>query len=266
MDDNAQLRQLLEKYYRDTRGLRNWQWAVERRLQGGLHWQLKRLQAFVSLEGKHVLDVGCGFGDFLMTLEADGSSSLVTGVDTDFDWAREARRRTSPQVVGVSIADGKRLPFPDGSFDGVCSNYVVEHVADLDTLLAEMLRVCAPAGWCYINGPNYLVPYEKHYHMPLLPWLPKRLAEWWLEKSGRDPSYLRCCIYYVNPFTVICSLRQLGVVSVINLMQQSIARPELFASEFVKKWARRVNWLPWPSWLVYLLLPDFSMLVWKPEV
>jgi ubiquinone/menaquinone biosynthesis C-methylase UbiE len=263
-DDDGRLRRLLEEYYRDTRGLPDWRRAVERRLQSGLYWQLKRLQAFVSLKDKRILDVGCGFGDLLVALEADRSASLVAGVDPDFEWLREARRRTDPQVVSVNIATGEQLPFPDNAFDGVCSNYAVEHVANLDTMLAEMMRVCAPGGWCYVNGPNHLVPYEKHYRMVLLLWLPKRWAEWWLERRGRNPSYLRCCIHFVTPFTVLRSLRRLGIASELNLMQQSIARPELFASEFVRRWARRISRLPWPSWLVYLVLPDFSMLVWKP--
>ena len=264
-DDKGRLRLLLEQYYRDTQGLPDWQKAVEGRLQKGLDCQLERLQAFVSLEGKRVLDVGCGLGDLLVTLEAEGSAGFMVGVDPDFEWAREARCRTPSRTVGVGVAVGERLPFPAGSFDGVCSNYVVEHVVDLDAMLAEMMRVCVPGGWCYINGPNYLLPYEPHYRMWLLPWLPRRLAEWWLKKSGRDPSYLHCCIHYVNPFTVIRTLRRLGVAAEINLIQQSISRPELFASERVRKLARWVNWLSWPSWFVYLLSPSFSLLVWKQE-
>jgi ubiquinone/menaquinone biosynthesis C-methylase UbiE len=264
-NDSEHLRHLLEVYHRDTMGLPDWRRIVERRLRVGLRWQLERLQAFVSLKGQRVLDVGCGYGDLLVTLETEGSARLAIGVDPDFEWAREARRRTDHQVVGVTVALGGRLPFPANSFDGICSNFVVEHAADLSAMLAEMMRVCVPGGWCYINGPNYLVPYEPHYHMLLLPWLPRKLAEWWLRGRGRDPAYLHCCIHYVDPFTVIRSMRQRGVVSVLNLMQQSIAQPELFASEFVRKWARRINWLPWPSWLVFLLLPAFSILVWKPE-
>jgi ubiquinone/menaquinone biosynthesis C-methylase UbiE len=265
IDNQAQLRHLLETYCRDTLGLPNWQQSVEGRLRVGLRWQLQRLQAFVSTEGERVLDVGCGLGDLLMALEAEGSVDLAVGVEPDFQWAREARHRTSAQAVEVSVAVGERLPFPANSFDGVCSNFVVEHVADLDAALAEMLRVCAPGGWCYINGPNYLVPYEPHYRMLMLPWLPRWLAEWYLQRSGRDPSYFRHHIHYVNPFIVLRSLRRLGIASELNLVQQSLVRPELFASEFVRKWARRINWLPWPSWLVHLLSPAFSILVWKPE-
>jgi ubiquinone/menaquinone biosynthesis C-methylase UbiE len=190
----------------------------------------------------------------------------VIGVDPDFEWAREARRRTDIQTVGLSIATGERLPFPAGSFDGIFSNLVVEHAADLNALLAEMMRVCTPGGWCYINGPNYLLPYGPHYRMLLLPWLPRRLAEWWLKRYGRDPSYLHCCIRYIDPLAVIRELRQLGATSEINLIQRSIAEPKLFASERMRKLARWVNWLPWPSWLVYLLSPSFSILVWKSKV
>jgi len=51
--------------------------------------------------------------------------------------------------------DGKSLPFADGSFDVICSNAVLEHVADLTTLAREMRRVTKEGGVSYHLWHNY---------------------------------------------------------------------------------------------------------------
>jgi len=263
--ESGQLKVLWEIYFRDTLGRKNWQQAVERRMRDGLSWLVHRLEAFVTVEGLRILDVGCGAGDLLVALETEQSARFLAGIEPDTDWAQEAHRRVDRNSTAVYVAEGERLPFPDNTFDGVCSNQVIEHVRDPEAVLSEMLRVCVPGGWCYINGPNYLIPYETHYRVPLLPWLPRQLAEWWLARIGRDPTYFRCCIRFIHPVIVRRILRRLDVLSEVNVLQQSIAQPELLASEKARKVAAWVKWLPLPSWLVYLLLPTFSMIVWKPK-
>jgi len=70
-------------------------------------------------------------------------------------------------VYPVQFYDGRRLPFPDNSFDAVFSSNVLEHVAELDALLIEMQRVVRSGGravhvmpsaaWrCLTNVTHYL--------------------------------------------------------------------------------------------------------------
>jgi SAM-dependent methyltransferase len=51
--------------------------------------------------------------------------------------------------------DGSHLPFADESFDVVCSNAVLEHVADLDALSKDMRRVTKGGGVGYHLWHNY---------------------------------------------------------------------------------------------------------------
>ena len=53
------------------------------------------------------------------------------------------------------VYDGKRLPFADRTFDIVCSNAVLEHVADPDKMSDELHRVTRPGGVGYHIWHNY---------------------------------------------------------------------------------------------------------------
>jgi SAM-dependent methyltransferase len=72
--------------------------------------------------------------------------------------------------------DACALPFADGEFDIVFSNAVIEHVGDRERqrqLVSEALRV---GRRIFITTPNRRFPIEVHTRLPLLHWLPNRLA------------------------------------------------------------------------------------------
>ena len=50
------------------------------------------------------------------------------------------------------------LPFQNETFDVVCSNELIEHVPDVETALAEMIRVTRKGGRIIICGPNLCSP------------------------------------------------------------------------------------------------------------
>ena len=56
---------------------------------------------------------------------------------------------TGPDVVG----NGYCLPFPDGTFDAVFCDYVIEHVGDPESFLAAASRVLKPEGIFYLEIP-----------------------------------------------------------------------------------------------------------------
>ena len=99
---------------------------------------------FDSLEGKDVLEVGCGSGIAVQMFAEAGAD--VTAVDLT-PWAvRTTRARLEAFGLGgeVSEADAEDLPFKSDSFDLVFSWGVIHHSSDMDRALAELVRVARP--------------------------------------------------------------------------------------------------------------------------
>ncbi|MFE9022516.1 class I SAM-dependent methyltransferase [Streptomyces sp. NPDC007808] len=94
---------------------------------------------------RRLLDVACGTGIVTRRL-AERDGLRVTGVDLATNMARQAAARLPGAVV---LADGRRLPFPDGRFDAVSSVWLL-HLAQSDedarTVVAECARVLRPGG------------------------------------------------------------------------------------------------------------------------
>jgi hypothetical protein len=84
-------------------------------------------------------------------------------------------------------ADGRNLPFCDGSFDYVHSSAVLEHVGCRENqlqFLREAWRVCRKG--IFITTPNRWFPVEFHTLLPILHWLPPRWFRAILAAAGND--------------------------------------------------------------------------------
>jgi SAM-dependent methyltransferase len=106
---------------------------------------LKPLQS-----GGRVLDVGCGVGQVVARLAAEGFEAH--GVDVSEPNIARARQ-FCPRC---QVYDGKKLPFPDQHFDSVGALNVLEHVEEPEAFLAELVRVAAVGGRVLVSCPNFL--------------------------------------------------------------------------------------------------------------
>lgn len=111
------------------------------------------------LNGKRVLDAGCGNGRYSYALSNLGASEVV-GFDMSETNLEDANKRLSGRPRdGLSYECGSVLdmPFEDESFDFVFSNGVLHHTTDLDKGLNELLRVLKKDGRGFlmlINDPG----------------------------------------------------------------------------------------------------------------
>ena len=103
-----------------------------------------------------VLDVGCGRG---------------AGAEDAVPWRRELRNLRGPDrhVIGADVdptaatnptidefhlIEGSGLPLDDAAVDLVVADWVLEHVADVDSFFSEVVRVLRPGGTVCIRTPN----------------------------------------------------------------------------------------------------------------
>jgi ubiquinone/menaquinone biosynthesis C-methylase UbiE len=90
-----------------------------------------------------LLDVGAGTGRAIQFLRQRLPTVRMTGVEP----VEELRQQAITREPGVEFINGtgERLPFADGEFDVVLATAVMHHVAQPETVIAEMTRVARKA-------------------------------------------------------------------------------------------------------------------------
>ncbi|WP_234315391.1 methyltransferase domain-containing protein [Streptomyces globisporus] len=112
----------------------------------------RRLQEFPRAEaGGLFLELGAGTGDAAVALRSRCGAEVVA-VDSSLTMIAEARDRGLPHVA---VADGHRLPFAAGQFDGAWADRVLQHVVEPARVLDELLRVVRPGGRVAWADPDY---------------------------------------------------------------------------------------------------------------
>jgi SAM-dependent methyltransferase len=99
--------------------------------------------------GNRILDVGCGEGLAEVAIgRLQISQVRLVGVDLVLAKVMAAKQETAShnQRVDFAAADACRLPFLDGVFDSIYSVAVLQHVNDVESAVAEIVRVTAPRG------------------------------------------------------------------------------------------------------------------------
>lgn len=104
------------------------------------------LEFLAPVEGKRVLDAGCGDGTY--SIAAAERGALVTGVDLSEDMLVMARERSAARGVTVDWRRGDvmALPFPDSSVDLAMAITLLCLVPDPRAAVRELSRVLVPGG------------------------------------------------------------------------------------------------------------------------
>jgi 2-polyprenyl-3-methyl-5-hydroxy-6-metoxy-1,4-benzoquinol methylase len=122
-----------------------------------------RLHLLRPLEGKTLLDIGCGDG--LNTVMFAKMGARVTGVDISPGAIDAARRRAELNGVSERVtlvcAPAETADLPADAFDVVWGDAILHHVLeDLELVLRNLARVCKPSGLMLfaepVNQANFL--------------------------------------------------------------------------------------------------------------
>ena len=104
------------------------------------------LHEYAAFRGKQVLDVGCGNGYVLSRYAQQGAR--VCGIDLTHTGVTLSRKRFEWMGLPGRFLQGNAegLPFPDATFDCVCSMGVLHHTPDTARAVDEVFRVLKPGG------------------------------------------------------------------------------------------------------------------------
>jgi phosphoethanolamine N-methyltransferase len=116
----------------------------------------------LELEGKSVLDIGCGAGGVDLHLVEAHQAGRVTGVDIEPGLIARCRRMAAAKGLEhrfefIRVEPGP-WPFEEETFDVVFSKDAIIHIPDKEALARDAYRVLRPGGW--FAASDWLAGYE----------------------------------------------------------------------------------------------------------
>ncbi len=106
-------------------------------------------------KGDSVLDLGSGLGiDVFLAAEKVGEEGRAVGIDTTEEMVNKARKiakKHGYENVRFEHGEMEDMPFPDGSFDAVISNCVINLSPDKSSTYEEIYRILKPGGSMLIS-------------------------------------------------------------------------------------------------------------------
>lgn len=109
---------------------------------------LSEIERDSKLDGRRLLDIGCGAGQFLHSAIDGGWQA--EGVELNKENAAMVEKQ------GLSVFQGtlEGAQFPDAAFDVVTLWDILEHIPDPIAFLNEVQRILKPSGLVFLQSPN----------------------------------------------------------------------------------------------------------------
>jgi SAM-dependent methyltransferase len=191
-------------------------------------WRIYEIEAVLrhaAFSGR-VLDLGCGDGTLSSVIFSERRACTLVGLEPDQTDAEAARR--CGLYAAVHCAPGSSIPESEHSFDVVFSNSVLEHIPQIEPVLAEVGRVLRPGGRFIFTVPS------EQFHACLTGGGPLRFV-WRLRGQSVQESIDRRLQHhrYWSPDEWANALRPLGFTSV--------AAQRYLPASVVQAWERLSN-------------------------
>jgi len=103
---------------------------------------------------KEILDVGCGYGTFVLNFASRGAKK-VTGIEITERDIITAKTNISNPKIDLQLGSAINIPFQNNSFDTVTSWEVIEHIPrnTENRMFMEINRVLRNGGSFYLSTP-----------------------------------------------------------------------------------------------------------------
>ena len=197
--------------------------------------QLSQIEEIVGpSRGKRWLDLGCGFGSFVLVSRRAGIEAA--GIDIgqyEIDFARRRLREEMPELNPETVylsGNARATELQSHSYDLATAWNLLEHIVDYKRVIGEAYRLLKPGGFFIGVAPNYFsFRREAHYQVPWIPLLPRPIARAYLRCLGRRTDFFQRDIHYVTNWGILRALKTQGFKLVYPGMARAL-RPDLIRS------------------------------------
>lgn len=138
---------------------------------------------------KSILDLGCGRGFYLSTLNQLNPRLELTGVDINQKYLKQAAELVRSNKIKLIRADATQLPFKNNQFDQIIASEILEHLKEDQMAIKGIYRVLKPGGKAIFTVPSQNYPFL----WDPLNWLLEHLFKthipakiWWLAGIWAD--------------------------------------------------------------------------------
>ncbi|GMR05578.1 MAG: class I SAM-dependent methyltransferase [Gammaproteobacteria bacterium] len=111
----------------------------------------------LSLDGKHILELGCGSAEITRDIATSGVDRKITALEVDEIAHEKNLQITDLSNVSFALSGAQEIPLDDDSVDVVFMFKSLHHVplALMDVSMREIRRVLKPGGLVYISEPVF---------------------------------------------------------------------------------------------------------------
>lgn len=129
-------------------------------LDGAPEWSTIR-SILPDLQGKKVVDLGCGYGWFCRSAREQGAAQVL-GMDLSEKMLGKAKEMTEDPAIEYHQQDLEALQLPAASFDLIYSSLTLHYIEDLGKLFATVYQALVNGGEFIFTAEHPIYTAPKH--------------------------------------------------------------------------------------------------------
>jgi demethylmenaquinone methyltransferase/2-methoxy-6-polyprenyl-1,4-benzoquinol methylase len=159
-------------------------------------WRKKAIRELQKEAPQHILDVATGTADMALLTARLLQPAKITGIDISEGMLEVGRQKVARANLKTTIelvtGDSETINFGNHSFDAVMVAFGVRNFENLETGLAEMLRVLKPGGKLVVlEFSQPVFPGVRHLYQFYMGAVAPQVAKWF-RQNKKAYEYLNC--------------------------------------------------------------------------